>query len=742
MFLFGARQSKQSLDFFPPTSIISPMKLTHEFLNRSNNATAWLFLCRTFDDYMTAMDNQFQCIASSYSSLEEFRRGAFGLFVEFYLRHFSAKYGVTDLTYTPTKSNIDFAGKDKQGAPSTVLSLFKDNDREITMNADHLSAFANISRLEYGVGVAATTNMFVVSNGKAVNETLLQKAPTIKDKITFILMDEIASNVTNNLDFWKAFQAAAKEEKTVVPLVTTPKYILRDFQTGAVDAMLKNKLGQVLLPTGTGKSVIQAEYCKRYIHERNATPVILIVSPRIVLTYQLLNMVFNHLSSSRVDAQYVNLSSGDMEKVSQDMFKQMKEQGLVPRDITATTDLREIKKLIDSTRGKVPLIISATYHSAWRLSEIDASINVILCDEAHNLVMGRFSEDFKEETLKLQAESKFFFTATPCNTPSEEGRGMNNVKFFGTEIYRKPYREMIERNEILPVVIQTVNVKECVLLKNRDGEAVPENMKEADFERDVTSKVLAIRDAFNYHTETLAKSSCDPSQIAPKLLATIDGVAVLKGILRSEETINLFTNANTHVFAISTDIKYYHNGEYYQGYDFKEKFMQDIRSLKETDKAIILHIDMVGEGLDVAGITSVMAFSTQGLQKLGQLVGRAMRLHDTDRKNLYAGKFFRGMNRSQTMVKPYCYFLIPMFLNESQDLHTLIREYVAKIHSAYDWVPSVIYDQSTMIGDNEVLNNQDFKGKHEEYDVLTFRHEIELDNLRFLSDAYVPQVAL
>jgi hypothetical protein len=155
--------------------------------------------------------------------------------------------------------------------------------------------------------------------------------------------------------------------------------------------------------------------------------------------------------------------------------------------------------------------------------------------------------------------------------------------------------------------------------------------------------------------------------------------------------------------AISTELKYYNDGAVYEGYDFKEKFMKDIRMLKDEDKAIILHIDMIGEGLDVSGITSVMAFSVQGTQKLIQLLGRAMRLHDTDRKNMYAGKFYKNMDRIKMMIKPYAYFIVPMFLRDSNDLMNLVREYVKQIHAAYDWIPETIYSQSQMIGDSQVL---------------------------------------
>lgn len=717
------------------------MKSSHEFVIRSSNATSLIFLCRQYEDYMSATMNHFDSSETDYDNAEEFQRDAHELFVEAYLEFFGSKYGIADIKYVPTKMNIHFVGNDISSSPIGIYAPFVEKDRPLYMNADHLTSFANAARLHYGISKDSTTNLVIVSNAKKVEETVLKNAPTIKDKIVYILYDEIISNTNNNIDFWNFFATFVKREKKVV--TKYPVYVLRDYQKDAVEVMLSNKLGQMLLPTGTGKSVIQADFCKRYILERNSAPVILIVSPRIVLTYQLLGVVFHHLSNAKIDAEYINLSSGDMEEASMEMIEKMENKNLTARKTNATTDIREIEKaIIHAKEKRIPLIISSTYHSAWLLKRLTNKINVILCDEAHNLVMGRFSEDFKEETLNLKSDVKFFFTATPVITPGDNGKGMNNTNIFGTEIYHKSYREMIERNEILPIVVQTVNVQNCLILKNKKGPATPENIKDADFDRDITAKVIAIRDAMAFHENVLSKNSADPTKIAPKMLVTVDGESVLKGMLRSPEMLEII-NSGIKVFAISTQTRYWFNGTLKDsGYSFKESFMKDLDELKDSDKAVILHIDMIGEGLDVAGITAVMAFSTQGEQKMMQLIGRSMRLHDDDRKNLYAGKFFKGMDRIKMMVKPYAYVIVPLFLRESNDLHTLVREKIKLIHGCYDWVPKVMYDAGVMIGDNVNMTNTQFKGMLEVYEDLTFKQELELDSLNYLMDSYVPQVTL
>ena len=718
------------------------MKLSHQILNRSRIEEV-LQKCvgmggTTFDTYMDEMGKIYD--SKSNLTYYEFIDFCFEVFVEAYMKYFGKNYGIFDVNYVPSQSRISFSGKDINGKSSTILSLHIIKDRDITMNRDHLSSFTNISRTGYMVDVNSTSNMFVVSTAPSVNKTILETAPTFKNKVKFILGGEIRKNVDNNPDFWYTFALAVFEHKVVIPDFTG--YVLRDFQNDGVYCMMNNTIGKVLLPTGTGKSVIQADFIRRFINEIKPCPVILILSPRIVLSYQLLNVVFNHLTHNGIDAQYCNLSSGDMEEVSQKMYELMKAKNLVPKTIVTTTNIEKIKEIYENSKlNNFPLIISATYHSGWLMGTIDKEIDVVLYDEAHNLVMGRMEEDFKVKSLALKSDRKFFFTATPCNTESDEGRGMNNPKLFGEEIFRKSYREMVDRNEILPVKLHTIRVNDYIILKNKEEEYSIENTKSADFDRDNTVRARSISEAFYFHEMEIKKTSAHPESIAPKMLITCDGVASLKGILKSKE-IQKLQSEGVNILAISTEVKYYKNGEEFSSYDFKERFMNDVRLLKAEDKAIILHIDMIGEGLDVTGITGVMAFTKLGILKLIQLLGRSMRLHDIDRKNLYDGKFYKGMNREKMMVKPYTYMIVPMFLSDSNDLHQNTKEIIMKIHEAYDFLPEMIYNDSRIIGANEDMTNKDFKSFNHTYEMLDFKQEIELDNFFKIMGSWKPDINL
>jgi superfamily II DNA or RNA helicase len=716
------------------------MNLTHEFKSRGVNEE-FDMSPNSYASYMEVIESRMSTVSSAYPNTQEYRKQAFGILVEGIVKDNTKKFGVYGLSYQHN-GNVTFVGKNKNGDNVAILALYVKDDREVKMNADNLSSFVNTAMLSHNVDQKAKDRMYVFTNSKKVHESI-QKIPTLKDKVTFICLDEIEGLLNDNEDFWDRFNTALFYN---VVRKTPKAFILRDFQIGAVEQMERNIIGQILMPTGTGKTVIEAEYVKRMIEKMlGGFCIIVLLCPRIILTAQLMRMVNAHLISSKKDVQYVNLSSGDVSESSVEMYNFMKDAGLDVRVVTATTSIYEVKKVIeDARKANVPVIISGTYHSGWKLKDLGEPVDVLLCDEAHNLIMGRFSEDAKEECLNIEAKNRFFFTATPCNSSSNSGRGMNNSSIFGEIIYRKSYREMLDRCEIAPIRIQTVRISDCVLKKNKALGISEDNLKDPDFDRDITGKAKAIYDSFAFHSAEIKRVSAHPENIEAKLLVTVDGFVTLNGLCQHDWIKKLFTENGVIVMAISTDGKYFKNGITYDSYDFKEQFQKDMCELKDEDRAVILHIDMIGEGLDVAGITGLMAFSTQGRLKLMQLLGRGMRLHNSDRKRLYKGDFYKGMCRESMMIKPYVYVIIPMFVRESNDLYELVRWHVHEIHTNFDFKPEVIENGSNPIGDNEVYSNEDFKAKADVYEKLDFKHEIEMENFRYLMSvgAYEPDVNL
>jgi hypothetical protein len=136
------------------------------------------------------------------------------------------------------------------------------------------------------------------------------------------------------------------------------------------------------------------------------------------------------------------------------------------------------------------------------------------------------------------------------------------------------------------------------------------------------------------------------------------------------------------MIAMSSDVGVYVNGTKLECTNkSKQDAMKKIRSLSDTEQAIILYVDMLGEGIDVPGITGFMPFRSLSDVGFKQGIGRACRLQKDDRIDLYNGTLKPGLKAKY--IKPYSWVYIPDISVGSADytqeykdlLETLIDEY-------------------------------------------------------------------
>lgn len=97
---------------------------------------------------------------------------------------------------------------------------------------------------------------------------------------------------------------------------------LYDYQNDAITATDNNKKGIVCMPTGSGKTFVQAAVIARDIlKNRDKFGIYVINAPRIMLSYQLLKEVYSFLVSEGIEARYMSVHSGgttdleDLEKI-------------------------------------------------------------------------------------------------------------------------------------------------------------------------------------------------------------------------------------------------------------------------------------------------------------------------------------------------------------------------------------------------------------------------------------------
>lgn len=443
---------------------------------------------------------------------------------------------------------------------------------------------------------------------------------------------------------------------------------LYDYQLDAVNATDRNKKGIVCMPTGTGKTFVQASIiAKEILKNKGKFGIYVINAPRIMLSYQLLKEVYTFLMYTGIDARYMSVHSGgindieDLEKIRIDAnynegtnieFAQI-ENGTSPVKIF---DFVEKAKL-----GNIPVIFFSTYNSADRINDgiPTEKISIVMNDEAQYLVQ----EQFHDIIRILNSNRCYFFTATTIHTPSDKGRGMNNKDSYGDIIYLMTPREAIDKGKMvrprLHFVIPTSG----------------SSYTKEDFQNSL-GKIIS---------ESLAQHDYAIGQFSnPKMLVSVKGVGDIEKFFQSREYIGL-KRTGYKVYAVASDERIGNNinGEKVSRSEFLRRMKEDGKDPRV--KMLILHYDILAEGIDVPGITGIMPLRILGKAKFLQTFGRAARLDYEDRGRIETGEI--SPNDLDKMIKPYAWVIVPTIVHEHADSKQHIGNLIIELRD-YGFKPS------------------------------------------------------
>ena len=439
--------------------------------------------------------------------------------------------------------------------------------------------------------------------------------------------------------------------------------VARPHHNEAMSALAIAIKGIINLPTGTGKSFIQAGCIANTIAKDIAMGiygVYVVLAPRILLSNQLFASIKEDLVNSGTDCQYLIDNSGrftsDMEWVAS--IRELEDgNGLVNREMESTTSPVVIQQYFDKAqREKVPLVIAGTYDSAEQIQKAGVHVRELHCDEAHYLVpnIEENTTGFAWIAPDFIADRKFFYTATMKFTNGN--LGMDSVELFGEVLYQKLPLEMILAGEIVRPRMHLVDVTTFLNMSVEDQDAA------------------AVVAAFSEHRAMLAMESS--SYIAPKLLVVAKGSEHLNDIVNHPEMQQLrHERPNLTLFDISSAYQPRIDGIVVR----REVFLKRLQSLTDMDEAIIIHVRILAEGIDVPGITGIMPLNNLKKSALLQTLGRATRLHSQDRSKLYNGSMLPEELRK--FVKPYAWIIIPVYGELGEEIQATITEIVYELRT-------------------------------------------------------------
>ena len=202
---------------------------------------------------------------------------------------------------------------------------------------------------------------------------------------------------------------------------------LRNHQNTVIDILSKNRKGQVIVPTGGGKTMCMIEDAKK------VSGTIVVVAPRILLAEQLSSEFLEIIDNVSV----MHVHSGETTHFS-------------------STKASDVYMWDLHTRGDK--IIFTTYHSLHRIQESHIHVDTIYFDEAHNGIQKNFIEAV--EWFSICASRCYFFTATPKHSNTPMKVGMNDWDIFGEVLINVPAPQLVNEGHILPpkVVIKDIDV--------------------------------------------------------------------------------------------------------------------------------------------------------------------------------------------------------------------------------------------------------------------------------------------
>ena len=342
---------------------------------------------------------------------------------------------------------------------------------------------------------------------------------------------------------------------------------LRPHQTQIVDTLKYHTKGQVIVPTGGGKTICMIEDAKRQFTKNSVSKTIVVVAPRILLAQQLCADFLELIDN--VDVLHVH--SGETHYYS-------------------TTKTKEIEEYYHTSVNN--LLIFTTYHSLHKISEsLDIEVDTIYFDEAHNSTQKNFVE--ATEYFSMYANRCYFFTATPKHSKTPFKIGMNDEDIYGKVLVNVPAPNLVEKGYILPpkVSIKKIDVVDDSRFKHEhDCDHVVSTIDEIDIDKVLicarsTKQIVNLVSQTDFCIE-LRTRGYSWMYITAKTGAVVDGKKV--------DRESFFNTLN--------------------------EWGKD-----DTKKFVVLHHSILSEGINVSGLEAAVFLRNMDYISISQTIGRVIR---------------------------------------------------------------------------------------------------------------------
>ena len=342
---------------------------------------------------------------------------------------------------------------------------------------------------------------------------------------------------------------------------------LRPHQRKALTAMLAYDKGQVIIPTGGGKTICMIQDIvenQKYIDNGST---IVVVAPRILLAEQLCKEFLDIIDTTHTHVMHVH--SGEIE-----YFSSTKPEQIALFNNTARTAGENV-------------IIFTTYHSLHRIQEADIEVNTIYFDEAHNSVQRNFFPS--TEFFSNDADRCYFFTATPKHSLTVFKPGMNDPEVYGQVICNVPAPQLVKEGYILPPKV------------------VVQELPKGDFKQSDSKNLL---------------DTIDDNGVNKILIAARSTKQIVRLVTQSDFCAEL-TQRGYHWMYITSKTGAIIDGKKVS----REVFFKTLNQWGLDDtRFVVMHHSILSEGINVKGLEAVLFMRNMDYIGISQSIGRVIRL--------------------------------------------------------------------------------------------------------------------
>jgi len=355
---------------------------------------------------------------------------------------------------------------------------------------------------------------------------------------------------------------------------------LRPHQQTIIDTLHENSKGQIIVPTGGGKTFCMIKDTQREFNSCNWDVVlsdpdrktIVIVAPRILLSQQLCEDFIEHLDiNPMLQYKVLHVHSGDTHHES-------------------TTNSDTIIQW-NKDNYRFNKLIFTTYHSLNRIQEADISVDTIYFDEAHNSVQKNFIEAV--EYHSIYANRCYFFTATPKHSRTPFKIGMNDEDIFGRVLINVPAPKLVQDGYILPPKVSIKKIDETDDSRFRH-------------EKDCDNVIDSIDDCNKNKILICARST--------KQIVSLTSLTDFCIQLRTRGYSWMYITSKTGAIVDGKKVS-------------REDFFTKLNEWGADDdkKFVVLHHSILSEGINVSGLDTAIFLRSMDYITISQTIGRVIR---------------------------------------------------------------------------------------------------------------------